>query len=220
MRQRSKLPPLFNENNANKYNYIMKKKIYKIKIDPTDQVTGLDAISLVEYPAVEVDFLKFSKDENIKLQFENEEKRIITGVALLADTPIYRIKPDGEEYYVVFDKDTIEQLITKYAKYMFQNFVNIEHENNHFVDGLYMIESYIKNSERGIAPAEFASIPDGSWIVSYKVDNMDVWEKIKSGEVKGFSVQGVFQLIEQAEEPSIDQLIEDGDIEGLLKSIK
>ena len=99
----------------------MKKKIYKIKIDPTDQVTGMDAISLVEFPAVEVDFLKFSKDESIQLQFENEEKRIITGVALLADTPIYRIKPDGEEYYVVFDKETIEQLITKYAKYMFQN---------------------------------------------------------------------------------------------------
>lgn len=198
----------------------MKKKVYKIKIDPTDQLTGLDAISLVEYPAVEVDFLKFSKDEPIKLQFENDEKRIISGVALLADTPIYRIKPDGEEYYVVFDKDTIEQLITKYAKYMFQNLVNIEHSERHFVDGMYMIESYIKNSERGIVPNEFSSIPDGSWIVSYKVDNMDVWEKIKSGEVNGFSVQGVFQLIEQNEEPSIDDMIEEGDIDGLLNSLK
>jgi len=198
----------------------MKKKIYKIKIDPTDQVTGMDAISLVEYPAVEVEFLKFSKEQDIKLQFENEEKRIITGVALLADTPIYRLRPDGEEYYVVFDKNTIEQLITKYAKYMFQNFVNIEHENDHFVDGMYMIESYIKNSERGIVPVEFSEIPDGSWIVSYKVDNMDVWEKIKSGEVKGFSIQGVFNLIEQEQEKSIDDMIEEGDIEGLCKAIE
>lgn len=198
----------------------MKKKIYKIKIDPTDQITGMDAISLVECPAVEVDFLKFSKEEPKSLQFANEEKRIITGVALLADTPIYRVKPDGEEYYVVFDRETIEQLVTKYSKYMFNNFVNIEHSNQHFVDGMYMIESYLKNSERGIVPTEFSEIPDGSWIVSYKVDNIDVWEKIKSGEVKGFSIQGVFNLIEQKEEPSIDDMIENDDIDGLLNAIK
>ena len=198
----------------------MKKKIYKIKIDPTDQITGMDAISLVECPAVEVDFLKFSKEEPKSLQFANEEKRIITGVALLADTPIYRVKPDGEEYYVVFDRETIEQLVTKYSKYMFNNFVNIEHSGQHFVDGMYMIESYLKNSERGIVPTEFSEIPDGSWIVSYKVDNIDVWEKIKSGEVKGFSIQGVFNLIEQKEEPSIDDMIENDDIDGLLNAIK
>lgn len=198
----------------------MKKKIYKIKIDPTDQITGVDAISLVECPAVEVDFLKFSKEEPKSLQFANEEKRIITGVALLADTPIYRVKPDGEEYYVVFDRETIEQLVTKYSKYMFNNFVNIEHSDQHFVDGMYMIESYLKNSERGIVPIEFSEIPDGSWIVSYKVNNPDVWEKIKSGEVKGFSVQGVFNLIEQKEEPSIDDMIENDDIDGLLNAIK
>ena len=198
----------------------MKKKIYKIKIDPTDQITGMDAISLVECPAVEVDFLKFSKEEPKSLQFANEEKRIITGVALLADTPIYRVKPDGEEYYVVFDRETIEQLVTKYSKYMFNNFVNIEHSNQHFVDGMYMIESYLKNSERGIVPTEFSEIPDGSWIVSYKVDNIDVWEKIKSGEVKGFSIQGVFNRIEQKEEPSIDDMIENDDIDGLLNAIK
>ena len=198
----------------------MKKKIYKIKIDPTDQIPGMDAISLVECPAVEVDFLKFSKEEPKSLQFANEEKRIITGVALLADTPIYRVKPDGEEYYVVFDRETIEQLVTKYSKYMFNNFVNIEHSNQHFVDGMYMIESYLKNSERGIVPTEFSEIPDGSWIVSYKVDNIDVWEKIKSGEVKGFSIQGVFNLIEQKEEPSIDDMIENDDIDGLLNAIK
>ena len=198
----------------------MKKKIYKIKIDPTDQITGMDAISLVECPAVEVDFLKFSKEEPKSLQFANEEKRIITGVALLADTPIYRVKPDGEEYYVVFDRETIEQIVTKYSKYMFNNFVNIEHSTQHFVDGMYMIEPYLKNSERGIVPAEFSEIPDGSWIVSYKVDNIDVWEKIKSGEVKGFSIQGVFNLIEQKEEPSIDDMIENDDIDGLLNAIK
>lgn len=198
------------------------KKVYKIKIDPSDQITGLDAISLVEFPAVEVDFLKFSEDKGVTLRFEDDEKRIISGVALLADTPIYRIRPTGEEYYVVFDKETIIQLIEKYSKYMFNNVVNIEHSDAHYVDGMYMIESYIINKERGIVPAEFSEVPDGSWIVSYKVENMDVWGKIKSGEVKGFSVQGVFNLIEEKIEPEeddIESLIDKGDIESILKSI-
>lgn len=206
----------------------MSKKIYKIKIDPSDQITGLDAISLVAMPAVEVDFLAFSKEEPMKMRFADEEKRVITGVALLADTPIYRVRPDGVEYYIVFDKETIEQLITKYSKYMFNNVVNIEHSDTHFVDGIYMIESYLKNSERGIAPREFSDIPDGSWIVSYKVDNYDVWEKIKSGEVRGFSVQGMFNLIEskveeEPQEEDFNSLIDDfndENINKILESIK
>jgi len=206
----------------------MEKKIYKITIDPTDQLTGLDAISLVEFPAVEFDFLKFSED-GIKLSFENEEKQIISGVALLADTPIYRLRPDGSEYYVVFTKEVIEQLVEKYSKYMFNNVVNIEHSDTHFVDGVFMIESYIKNAERGIVPIEFKEIPDGSWIVSYKVENRAVWDKIKSGEVKGFSVQGVFNLIDSkfsAQElpETLDELVdrykgEDKEIEEILNQI-
>ena len=172
------------------------KKLYDISIDPTDFETGLNAISLVEYPAVEVDFLAFAKDESAVLQFADEERHIITGIALLADTPIYRIAPDGTEYYVRFTKDCIRQLVEKYFKFGLTNSVNIEHKDNQFVDGVTMLESYIIDKERGICPNEFASAPDGSWAVSYKVNNLDVWNKIKSGEVKGFSVQGLFRIIE------------------------
>ena len=171
-------------------------KLYDISIDPTDFETGLNAISLVENPAVEVDFLAFAKDESAVLQFADEERHIITGIALLADTPIYRIAPDGTEYYVRFTKDCIRQLVEKYFKFGLTNSVNIEHKNNQFVDGVTMLESYIIDKERGICPNEFASAPDGSWVVSYKVSNLDVWNKIKSGEVKGFSVQGLFRIIE------------------------
>ena len=171
-------------------------KLYDISIDPTDFETGLNAISLVEYPAVEVDFLAFAKDESAVLQFADEERHIITGIALLADTPIYRIAPDGTEYYVRFTKDCIRQLVEKYFKFGLTNSVNIEHKDNQFVDGVTMLESYIIDKERGICPSEFASAPDGSWVVSYKVSNLDVWNKIKSGEVKGFSVQGLFRIIE------------------------
>ena len=172
------------------------KKLYDISIDPTDFETGLNAISLVENPAVEVDFLAFAKDESAVLQFADEERHIITGIALLADTPIYRIAPDGTEYYVRFTKDCIRQLVEKYFKFGLTNSVNIEHKDNQFVDGVTMLESYIIDKERGICPSEFASAPDGSWVVSYKVSNLDVWSKIKSGEVKGFSVQGLFRIIE------------------------
>ena len=171
-------------------------KLYDISIDPTDFETGLNAISLVENPAVEVDFLAFAKDESAVLQFADEERHIITGIALLADTPIYRIAPDGTEYYVRFTKDCIRQLVEKYFKFGLTNSVNIEHKDNQFVDGVTMLESYIIDKERGICPSEFASAPDGSWVVSYKVSNLDVWSKIKSGEVKGFSVQGLFRIIE------------------------
>ena len=171
-------------------------KLYDISIDPTDFETGLNAISLVEYPAVEVDFLAFAKEESAVLQFADEERHIITGIALLADTPIYRIAPDGTEYYVRFTKDCIRQLVEKYFKFGLTNSVNIEHKDNQFVDGVTMLESYIIDKERGICPSEFASAPDGSWVVSYKVSNLDVWSKIKSGEVKGFSVQGLFRIIE------------------------
>ena len=172
------------------------KKLYDISIDPTDFETGLNAISLVENPAVEVDFLAFAKDESAVLQFADEERHIITGIALLADTPIYRIAPDGTEYYVRFTKDCIRQLVEKYFKFGLTNSVNIEHKDNQFVDGVTMLESYIIDKERGICPSEFTSAPDGSWVVSYKVSNLDVWNKIKSGEVKGFSVQGLFRIIE------------------------
>ena len=171
-------------------------KLYDISIDPTDFETGLNAISLVENPAVEVDFLAFAKDESAVLQFADEERHIITGIALLADTPIYRIAPDKTEYYVRFTKDCIRQLVEKYFKFGLTNSVNIEHKDNQFVDGVTMLESYIIDKERGICPNEFASAPDGSWVVSYKVSNLDVWSKIKSGEVKGFSVQGLFHIIE------------------------
>lgn len=176
----------------NKY-YIM--KTFDITVDMLDN-TGLDAISLVLNPAVEVDFLKFSKVQDIKLQFTDEDKHIITGIALLADTPIYRETPDGTPYNVKFSRGTIRQLVEKYFRNNLENSVNIEHDDNMFVDNVTLLESYIIDKERGIIPVEFQNVPDGSWVVSYKVNNPDVWDKIKAGELRGFSVQGLFGLIE------------------------
>lgn len=160
---------------------------YKIMIDINDEETGLTAISLVDYPAVEKDFLLFDKQE---LLFRaDEDKQIISGIALLADTPIYR-RNDHGEFYVVFEKDTIRQLVEKYAKQGLLNVVNLQHKANTFVSGVYMIESYLIDKQRGICPVEFQDVKDGSWYVSYYVEDKKLWDEIKNGDIfNGFSVE-------------------------------
>lgn len=165
----------------------MNLPIYKIKIDMDDELTGLSAVSLVDYPAVEKNFLLFDKQK--MLFTANDEKQIISGIALLADTPIYRRNQYGE-FYVVFEKDTIRQLVEKYSKQGLFNSVNLMHQQDAFVDSVYLIESLIIDKNRGICPTEFSDCPDGSWYVSYYVDNKALWDEIKKGEwFNGFSVE-------------------------------
>lgn len=184
-------------------------KIFDIVVNPTDNVTGVGTISLVEHPAVEVGFLKFENQKPIKLKF-NSEKHIITGVAMLADTPIYRNNERYGEHYVVFSKETIQTIVEKYAKFGLQNLVNIEHSCDRYVDNIFMVESYFIDKERGVVPTEFENVTDGSWIVSFKVNNLAVWDDIQSNKVTGFSIEGMFEYgneiekQEHSEEPKED----------------
>lgn len=174
----------------------MNKDIYYIDINDEDE-TGLDAISLVQHPAIEVDFLCFNEDTK-KIDFSaDEDKHILTAVALRADHPIYR--RNGEyEYWVIFTKDVIRKLVTKYAKNNLFNSVNIEHSDYSFVKSAYMIESYIVDKARGIVPSEFKDIEDGSWIVSYYIDDESLWNVLKNTDtLNGLSVQGLFKLVEK-----------------------
>lgn len=172
-------------------------KVFYIRVNDED-ITGIDAISLVDMPAVEKNFLCFSEEKQpVKMKFDNS-KHIITGVVCLADTPIYRYNERMGEYYVVFTKETIEKMVEKFAKMDLFKSVNLQHDDEQFVDGIYMIESYITNKERGINPVEFSNIPDGSWIASYKVENDELWSEIINGnKLNGFSLQGMFELEEQ-----------------------
>ena len=174
-------------------------KVFYIKIND-DFETGIDAISLVDFPAVERNFLCFSKDEKrVNLKFD-ASKHVITGVVALADTPIYRYNERMGEYYVVFSKETIVKMVEKFAEMDLFKSVNLQHDYNNFVDGIYMFESYITNKERGINPREFEDIPDGSWICSFKVENEALWNEIINGDkLNGFSLQGMFELEEQFE---------------------
>ena len=195
----------------------MNKDIYYIDINDEDE-TGLDAISLVQHPAIEVDFLCFNEDTK-KIDFSaDEDKHILTAVALRADHPIYRRNGDYE-YWVIFTKDVIRKLVTKYAKNNLFNSVNIEHNDYSFVKSAYMIESYIVDKARGIVPSEFKDIEDGSWIVSYYIDDESLWNVVKNTDaLNGLSVQGLFKLVdkqdfssqkEQSFEEWLDEYMED-----------
>lgn len=171
-------------------------KVFYIKID--DELTGINAISLVQSPAVEKDFLCFNKENKpVNLKFDNSQ-HIITGVVCLADTPIYRYNEKFGKYYVVFTKETIRRMVEKFAKDDLFKSVNLQHNDDMFVEGVYMVESYITNKDRGINPIEFSDIPEGSWIASYKVENEALWNEIINGDtLNGFSLQGMFRLDEE-----------------------
>lgn len=178
--------------------------LYKIDIDLTDEETGVYTVSLVEFPAMETNFLKFSNETPIELKF-NDEKHIITGCVIRCGFPVYRNTREYGEHYVVFEKDTVMKIVEKFSKYGFNNFVNIEHNKNNYASNITMLESYIIDKERGICPHEFESIEDGSWIVSYKVNDLNLWDKIKSGEVLGFSLEGFFKYVNKLEMEKIPQ---------------
>lgn len=175
-------------------------KIYRVRLDDDDPEMGLIAISLVDFPAVERNFLHFAGEEKKKQRIAlkaDEDRHMITGVALLADTPIYRYDPAIGDYYVVFEADTIRQLVERYSRNGLLNLINLQHDaDTYSFDSCVMVESYFTDRARGIVPSEFADVPDGSWVVTFKVNDDALWEAIKAshgqaGGLNGFSVEVV-----------------------------
>ena len=160
---------------------------YSLNIDDSEN-TGCFKISLVDFPAVETSFLCFNAEpEKFNFKVTDDEKHIVTGIALRCNVPIYRVSPDGTEYYVLFTKDTVEHIMQKFAKDNNAFNISIQHELD--VKDCYVVESYLINKERGIVPQEFSDIEDGSWVVSVKIENPKVWEYIKEGNCSGFSIE-------------------------------
>lgn len=185
----------------------MKLPVYKLDINEWDEETGIEFVSLVESPAIQKDFLAFS-ETLIKFAIQDEEKRIVTGAAMIADLPIYRRDDVRGEYYVVFDKESIFKIAKKWARGNKYDAVNAHHRTP-IMDGVSLFESYIIDRERGVMPPKgFDEVADGSWFVSYLVDNDDVWARVKEGEFKGFSVEGVFDFPEDKEEQLIEAMKE------------
>lgn len=169
--------------------------LYNIEIGDNDG-TGIEAVSLVKHPAVEVDFLTFDEDAKPLSFSVDEDEHILTAVALRCDYPIYRRNGDYE-YYVIFSKDVIKRLVQKYAKNNLFNSVNINHNSFSFVKDVYMIESFIIDREKGVDYKGFEGISDGSWVVSYYIADEKLWDIIKNSDsLNGVSIEGAFHLIE------------------------
>lgn len=188
-------------------------RYFYINIDD-DENLGLQAVSIVDKPAIETDFLKF-KDQKMVFT-KDESKHILTGPALIADMPIYRRNfVTGEEYYVVFTKETIAKLVERYSKNNMLNSVNLQHDSDSFTTGATLVESYFVDKSRGIAPKEF-DIADGSWICSFKITDEALWDQIvNTDEFNGFSVEVIANLEEklgsekQEDIDEIDKLIDE-----------
>lgn len=157
-----------------------------------DGQCGMLRISLVDLPAVESDFQKFGKP--ILVQMESEEKRLILGVVMRANFPIYRRDENGE-YYTSFSADTIRTMTEKYLEENRQNRVNLMHEGEE-VRGVSMTQLFIKDSSKGIVPQGFENIEDGSLFAEFHIHDDDIWGWIKEGILRGFSLEGLFVMKE------------------------
>lgn len=146
-----------------------------------------------------------------KLTFavQDEDQRIVSGPLMIADLPIYRKDEEGE-YYVMFTGEQIKKIVQRFFKKGYQAKVNIEHGKA--AEGVYMFESYIIDKERGVNPPKgFEDVADGSWFGSFKVENEKLWDQVKAGTFKGFSVEGLFRyekagMIVQKEEQIMSQI--------------
>jgi hypothetical protein len=183
----------------------MKLPIYQLEIsDDLNDDVEVDFVALVDRPAIERDFLMF-KEAKANFIIQSEDRRIVSGALMLADTPIYRNDQNGE-YYVTFTKDTIEKIAQKFFKKGYQSNVNLMHDEALAVEGITMYESFIVDSSRGVmAMKGFEDAPEGSWFGSFKVENESVWNKIKSGEFKGFSVEGIFNYKKGKQPMSVEE---------------
>ena len=175
----------------------MELQVYRAQIDPS--ITSdleVNYIGLVDRPAIERNFQAFNEQKKKAAFVLNEEKRIISGPAMIADMPLYRKDDQLGEYYVIFDKAAIQSIVEKFsAKGYLKNF-NLFHNAQQQVSDVTIFNSFVSDKELGVAPLTgFEDVADGSWFISAKVNNQAVWDNVKAGTIKGFSVEGLFNYV-------------------------
>lgn len=165
-------------------------KIIELILDEMQDMMGIQAISIVESPAIEENFVAL-KAQEVLFAKQDEEKRILLGAALIPNKPIYRNNGE-EEFYVYFTKDTIRKASEMFFQNGNQNQSTLEHQAE--LQGLSVVESWIVEDEQKDKSRIYGlEMPVGTWMVSMKVNNDDIWTNyVKTGKVKGFSIEGYF----------------------------
>lgn len=167
-------------------------KIVELVIADDSQELAIDAISLVNSPAIEQDFVFFGKEKN-NLTFAkvDEEKRMLVSPALIPNKQIFRYDPNTDsEYYVYFSPETVRKASELYLKHNNHHKATYEHKDR--VSGVLTVESWIKEGDSDKSKMYGYDLPNGTWFVKMKITNDDVWNKIKEGELKGLSIEGYF----------------------------
>ena len=192
-------------------------KIVELILDENQEESGIEAISIVENPAIEEDFVALKSNE-LKLAEIDKEKKILMGALLIPNKPIYRNNGE-DEYYIYFSKDTVLKASQMYLTKGNQNNSTLEHQ--HSLSGLSLVESWLVEDEVHDKSRKYGmNVPVGTWMGAVKVNNDEVWnDYVKTGKVKGFSIEGYFADKMERPKDSVG-LSEDKEANDLIEKIK
>ena len=189
------------------------KKIPLKKLVIAEMGHGVSKISLVDEPAIMVDFLTFNREYHMKYSVQDEERRIILSPVLIPDQQIPRIdKATGEPYLVYMDKDTVLKAAMKWAAEGRQTLANEMHDDSKPVNGIVWYQSVVSDPNMFSAPKGFEDLPEGTWYTAGKVFDEQAWAKVKSGEFKGISMEGFFDMVDQ-------ETLTDAEMRQIMESI-
>lgn len=184
--------------------------VFEALVDSED--TGMLRISLVDDPAVMSDFLAFAGEQR-KVQryaIADEDRHLVFGVVMRADFPIYRYDEGYGGYYIIYKAETIRRMAQKYLAEGRQNNVDLMHDG-HDVQGVEMVQAFLKDSAKGVAPAGFEDIADGSLFAEFHIDDPDIWAQVKDGTFKGFSLEGIFEMRPERDQKEVDDIVSKND---------
>jgi len=167
-----------------------KRKVVKCVIDEEGRL-GITAMGLVDMPAIEENWIALSK---MQLSAINDERRMLYGPALIPDKEILRYDEKGEPYYVYFEKETVQKVAHQFFKKNLQHTTNLQHEIP--VTGVTVVESWLKEGKNDKSiQLGLPELPDGTWFIGTKVDEEHVWNDVKEGKIKGYSIEGFFNEV-------------------------
>lgn len=197
-------------------------KIIELILDENEEFNGIEAISVVENPAIEEDFIALKSDHIVDLAKVSDEKRILMGALLIPNKPIYRRNGD-EEYYIYFSNETVRKASQMYLMRGKQNNSTLEHQYE--LNGLSLVESWIVEDETHDKSRKYGlDVPVGTWMGAVKVNNDDVWDSyVKTGKVRGFSIEGFFADAAERPKEALDEMlsrIEDDEAIEMLNAIR
>ena len=180
------------EANKDYYEEVKPTRIVELVISDENEELAIDAISLVASPAIEQDMVYFGKEKNnLTLAKIDEEKRMVVSPSLIPNKNIFRYDPNTDsEYYVYFSPATVRKASELYLKHNNHHKATYEHQDR--VSGVLTVESWIKEGDMDKSKLYGYDLPNGTWFVKMKINNSDLWNKIKDGELKGLSIEGYF----------------------------